>query len=85
MILTLNTDGAVLADMKVKHVNLPLTGGPGKHRAGVRSPGHVRLGGRVLYSHWSSSSRYCALIGGVKCPLLGVFCAFCHKDPVKGI
>ena len=43
--LTLNTDWTVLADMKVKHVNLPFTGGPGKHRAGVRSPGHVRQGG----------------------------------------
>ena len=41
LILTLNTDGAVLADVKVEHVNLPLTGGPGKHRAGVRSPGHI--------------------------------------------
>ena len=39
--LTLHTDWSVLADVKVEHVNLPLTGGPGKHRAGVGSPGDV--------------------------------------------
>ena len=46
--LTLHTDWSVLADVEVEHVNLPLTGGPGKHRAGVGSPGHVGQGGREV-------------------------------------